>query len=428
MTIYAPALNLQVDKNTVAGHHISEAFGNKQLVIPHNTSIQNNDFNQRIADFVENARSEAERGDHRRLDTPRVIENDEMSATKRKSESAVIGAEKHKATVQAPTGNTNFQSMDELSSQINLPMNQTLSAMQTQNSQVVNLPMLAQQNMLLDQNRQQQELQQGFPNIGSRVSDDDFFHLTCFIDPTLIHKIEKGEFVELEKLLPKDKLNNNGGEDRLEWVQREGGTFLVPANRENKINGICHWEQAFQVYATIYCGANPHRAKEIWQYIAVINTAAAAYNWENVYHYDVTFRHLMAFNPHRSWAITYNQMWNLAMRDPLPKHRYGRNNNFGLATHQYVGGKSESSGQQSKRNKAEYCWSFNREEPCKFGKCCRYIERCSYCDSANHGIICCTKAKKKGVKFQKHRKSNSSHTSSANSSTTGSSKSEQNSN
>ena len=29
-------------------------------------------------------------------------------------------------------------------------------------------------------------------NIGSGVSDDDFFHLTCHIDPNLIHKIEKG--------------------------------------------------------------------------------------------------------------------------------------------------------------------------------------------------------------------------------------------
>ena len=45
-----------------------------------------------------------------------------------------------------------------------------------------------------------------FPNLGSGVSDDDFFHLTCHIDPNLIHKIEKGEFVELEKLIPKDKV------------------------------------------------------------------------------------------------------------------------------------------------------------------------------------------------------------------------------
>ena len=67
------------------------------------------------------------------------------------------------------------------------------------------------------------------PNIGAGVSDDDFFHLTCHIDPNLIHKIEKGEFVELEKLLPKDKLSKSSEENRLEWVQRDGGTFLVPA-------------------------------------------------------------------------------------------------------------------------------------------------------------------------------------------------------
>ena len=108
------------------------------------------------------------------------------------------------------------------------------------------------------------------PDIGSGVTDDDFFHLTCFIDPNLIHKIERGEFVELEKLLPKDRSYVSGKEDRLEWVQREGGTFLVPASRDLKINGIRRWEQAFRMYATIYCGANPHRAKEIWQYIAVI--------------------------------------------------------------------------------------------------------------------------------------------------------------
>ena len=43
-------------------------------------------------------------------------------------------------------------------------------------------------------------------NIGSRVSDDNFFHLTCHTKPNLLHKIEKGKFIELEKLLPKDKL------------------------------------------------------------------------------------------------------------------------------------------------------------------------------------------------------------------------------
>ena len=84
--------------------------------------------------------------------------------------------------------------------------------------------------------------------------------------------------------------------------------------------GFRHWEQAFRAYATIYWGANPKRSKEIWQYITVINTAATLYSLENVYNYDIMFRHLMAFNPQCSWAVTYNQMWNLSMKDPLPKN------------------------------------------------------------------------------------------------------------
>ena len=60
-------------------------------------------------------------------------------------------------------------------------------------------------------------------DIGSGISGDDFFHLICHIEPSLIHKIEKGEFVELEKLLPKDRLGGKNEEGRLEWVQRDGG-------------------------------------------------------------------------------------------------------------------------------------------------------------------------------------------------------------
>ena len=51
----------------------------------------------------------------------------------------------------------------------------------------------------------------------------------------------------------------------------------------------------------------------------VINVAAASYHWDNVASYDLTFKQLMAFKPHRSWAKTYNQGWNLAMRDPMGK-------------------------------------------------------------------------------------------------------------
>ena len=209
-------------------------------------------------------------------------------------------------------------------------------------------------------------------NIGEGVSDDDFFHLTCHIEPSLIHKIEKGEFVELEKLLPKDQLGRMADEGRLEWVQCDGSTYLVPAQKDNKIGSFRRWEQAFRAYATIYCGAHPHRSKEIWQYITVINTAASSYQWENVYNYDITFRHLMAFNPQRSWVVTYNQMWNLSMRDPLPKSGNGRTGGYAhYSGGGYVANRNGSTNQnpmQVRRNKSDYCWNFNKGVPCKFGE------------------------------------------------------------
>ena len=96
----------------------------------------------------------------------------------------------------------------------------------------------------------------------SGLSDDDFFHLTCHLETNLIQKIENGEFVELEKLLPKDRMSfgrgGGGQENRLEWVQRDGSTYLVAVgSRDTRISGIRRWEQAFRVYTTIYCAANP---------------------------------------------------------------------------------------------------------------------------------------------------------------------------
>ena len=101
------------------------------------------------------------------------------------------------------------------------------------------------------------------PKLPNSVTDDEFFHLLCHMEPSLVSKIENGEYIELEKLLPKERFAR-GNEGRMEWVYRDGNTYLVPVNKDQKINGIRCWEQAFRVYATIYCGANPHRAKEIW--------------------------------------------------------------------------------------------------------------------------------------------------------------------
>ena len=339
---------------------------------------------------------------------------DGLDEARTKAERTVLEAEKFRATIMEPTGldcssidhanhlnngitSVNLQGMGsgdnyniQGGAQVRLNLDEGLNSLNTKFDSRVVQKRLSLENQQIQAPHQQQIL----PDIGQGVSDDDFFHLICFTEPSLIHKIEKGEFVELEKLLPKDRVSNGSQSDdgRLEWVQRDGSTFLVPAgSKDVKIGSIRKWEQAFRVYVTIYCGANPHRAKEIWQYISVINTAAAAYSWDNVYNYDITFRHLMAFNPNRSWAVTYNRMWNLSMRDPLPKNHFNRGSFSGQ---HHNGNMSKVKGNGKGRKKSDYCWNINKGVPCKFGAKCRFIERCSYYDSPAHGINTCPKAKK----------------------------------
>ena len=123
--------------------------------------------------------------------------------------------------------------------------------------------------------------------------DDEFFHITSQIEPNLRQKIEKGEYVELERLLPKDR--NAGRNDEInkqlyQLITQGSSSYLeAPFPKTRKINNIRKWDQAFRVYAAIYTNANPERASEIWQYVYVIHTAASANAWENVYFYHINF-------------------------------------------------------------------------------------------------------------------------------------------
>ena len=209
--------------------------------------------------------------------------------------------------------------------------------------------------------------------------DDEFFHTTCHIEQATREKIEMGAFIELSKLLQKGahiEPRNN----RLQLVNKDGMSYFVPSlDRETKIDNIKKWEQAFRVYTTIYCNANPTRSGEILQYVDVIHRAAATFSWENVAKYDYVFRQLMAAKPHRSWAKVYTQMWNITLNEPLKKFPEsaqfsGRNGN---------GKKRES-----------VCWKFNKGN-CTYGKGCKFEHKCSYCGGSNHGASTCLKKQNK---------------------------------
>ena len=224
------------------------------------------------------------------------------------------------------------------------------------------------------------------------LDDDEFFHVTCHIEESLRNKIERGQFVELEKLLPK---NRTSEDTEMKLVFREGKSYFVPVQGPTRINSVRKWEQSFRIYAAIYSQANPSRAAEIWQYVHVINMAASTYIWENVSSYDITFRRLMAQNPGRSWSKIYNQMWNLSMRQVIPRNQQ---NSFGQQDNRrssYGGGGSGPSNANNNANqgvrKPKYCWGFNRVGGCKDGNKCKYVDRCSYCDAADPGKQSCPK-------------------------------------
>ena len=215
-------------------------------------------------------------------------------------------------------------------------------------------------------------------------NDDEFFHITCHVDWPIRERIEHGDYVELDKLLPHESKRN---EDKpLKIFERDGETYIGPASKSgNKISSLRKWDQAFRIYAAIYSQANPGRAAEIWQYVHIIHTAAGSFVWENVSWYDETFRQLMAHCPSRSWAKTYVQAWHLAMVEPL-----------GAAKVQTGGAGKPAAGQHDWRE--DCCWCFNRNQCKKSGNECLYEHRCSYCGGWNHGSFNCRKRNKKGRK------------------------------
>ena len=232
--------------------------------------------------------------------------------------------------------------------------------------------------------------------------DDEFFHVTCHVDDALKGKITRGEFIDLEKLLPKEKIGISGGKvggddnSIFKFGMKEGHPFVTPANDSSgKITSVRRRDQAFRVYAAIYTDANMSRASEVWQYVYVIHTAASSMPWENVAYYDYTFRQLMASKPWRSWAKTYTQGWNLAMRGSSNGGgMFGGNshhNSHNFQSNPGNGNRNKQSQSQSHDWRDDCCRRFNKNHCKRTSTECRWDHRCTYCGIWNHGKYNCRK-------------------------------------
>ena len=153
MTIYAPALN------KIAVQEVAEK----------------NDLIDRISNFVEGIRMETQERTSNK-DSPstsgrKVVQPEE--SVNDKASRLVLEAEKFHATVDTPKG-MEYDNSD------NLNANEAFNKGRVE-------PPPVQQNLVNYDN----------------MDDDDYFHLTCHMYSALKAKIEKGEFIELDRLLPK---------------------------------------------------------------------------------------------------------------------------------------------------------------------------------------------------------------------------------
>ena len=225
------------------------------------------------------------------------------------------------------------------------------------------------------------------PIIDSAQIDNKYFLSTCHLDEALKQKIRNGEFVELEKLLPR-QVKYKHEDERIDIVSREGKSFFMQKyDRDACISGIKKWDEAFRIYMAVYTEANPTRGAELVQYMHNIHTAYSAYHWDNIMFYDYSFRRMMHDYPERNWGITNMQMWSLAMKNPI---NLKPNNHF-------TGGGSGSGGAgvapaKKKHNdwRDNVCWKFNRNK-CNRGANCRFEHRCSFCGSTQHIYFGCPK-------------------------------------
>ena len=210
--------------------------------------------------------------------------------------------------------------------------------------------------------------------------DEDYQMINAHVEDGLKRKILALEYIDLAKLLVKNKRYSREDEgQRLEIINKNGQSFLSPVSDRDSlsINSYGRWEQAFRIFSNIITTQFPSKASELLQYNHTIHMASTTYSWENVYSYDKEFRHHIARHPYWSWSVILQQAWTMILKD-----RVKTDGNYRGVS----GFKNNRSGGGHK----EICKQFNRGK-CTFGLSCRYDHRCAVpkCGKFGHGAHIC---------------------------------------
>ena len=191
--------------------------------------------------------------------------------------------------------------------------------------------------------------------------DEGYMVVGSHIDEVTFRKIERGEYVDFGKLIPRDKvLMEDDG--RMEMIVKGGKTYWSPVSEAVTISNFFKWEQAFRVFANIYTKSHPHRSSELIEYNHIIHNISTAYVWDNVYTYDKDFRIHMGKNPSWSWAIILQQAWAMRLRDRINRDMHNGNSFSHNNKHNHDRGKPYAK---------EPCCRFNKGR-CNFSANCKF--------------------------------------------------------
>lgn len=222
------------------------------------------------------------------------------------------------------------------------------------------------------------------PDVADRIRrafmiDQKHSVLGAHVDDCVREAIQRGDYINLSRLLPKDAVIPDDDLDRYHVVGKDGISYYVKKSDEvNKdlglpITSLARWDEAFRTYSAIYLEKQPWKATQLAEYVNYIHRQAATFIWSNVYNYDILFRRIMITDPERDWDIIHYQYSMQQFTDRIADRvKSGYQN-------------STSTPFKRRAHKRDPCWRFNRTGKCKFGNSCTFDHRCASCGATDHG-------------------------------------------
>ena len=95
--------------------------------------------------------------------------------------------------------------------------------------------------------------------VSTSLMDENYLMVGAHLDQQMIEKIQRGDYIDFGKLLPKDRILMEE-DQRLEMVIRRNKTYYVPVSESGTINSFHKWEKAFRVFSNIYTKKFPEKS------------------------------------------------------------------------------------------------------------------------------------------------------------------------